>query len=86
MIIGPIKYDITGEWKKRKNRGLQEMFNKIYIVEMIVKRRLRWAGSSMCSQNSLLRTVLEQNLVGKRSLGRPKLRCEDIVKKGLYEN
>jgi len=29
--------------------------------------------------------VLEQNPVGKRSLGRPKLRWEDIVKRDVVE-
>jgi hypothetical protein len=51
-IFGPIKYDITGEWKRRKNIELQYIFNKNNIAETIKKRRLRWAGHAMQSQNS----------------------------------
>lgn len=41
-IFGPIKDDITGERRRRKNRKLQEMFNENNIAETIKKRRLRW--------------------------------------------
>jgi len=41
----------------------------------IKKGKLRWAGHATRSQNFLLRTVLEQNPVGKIS----KLRWEDTV-------
>lgn len=37
---------------------------------MIKKGTLRWAGHAIRRQNSLLRTVLEKNPVGKRPLGR----------------
>jgi len=43
-IFGPIKDDITGEWRIKKNRELQGMFNENNIVETIKKRKLRWAG------------------------------------------
>lgn len=39
----------------------------------------------MRSQNSLLRMVLEQNSVGKRPLGRPKLRWEDLIKRDIED-
>lgn len=58
-------------------RILYQIFNENNIAETIKKRRLRWAGHVMRSQNSLLRMVLEQNPVGKRPLRRPKLRWED---------
>jgi hypothetical protein len=84
-IFGSIKYDNTGKWKRRKNRELQEIFNENNITKTIKKIRLRWAGHAMRSQNSLLRIVLEQNQVGKRSLGRPKLRWEDLVKRSVED-
>jgi len=52
------------QWRTRKNKESQEMFNEKNIVETIKKRRLRWAGHAMRSQNSLLRMVLKQNPVG----------------------
>jgi hypothetical protein len=84
-IFGPIKYDITGEWRERKNMELQYIFIENNVAETIKKRRLRWAGHAMRSQNSLLKIVLEQNPVGKRPLGRPKLRWEDIVKRDIED-
>ncbi|XP_016662475.1 uncharacterized protein LOC107884580 [Acyrthosiphon pisum] len=84
-LRGSIKDDITGEWRRRKNRELQEMFNENNIADTIKKRRLRWAGHAMRSRNSLLKMVLEQNPVGKRPLGRPKLRWEDVVKKDVED-
>jgi hypothetical protein len=84
-IFGPIKDNITGEWRRRKNIELQEIFNEKNIVETIKKKRLRWAGHAMRSQNSLLRMVLEQNPVGKRPLERPKLRWEDLVKRDIED-
>jgi hypothetical protein len=40
-IFGYIKDDITGEWRRRRNRELQEIFNENNIAETIKKRRLR---------------------------------------------
>lgn len=39
----------------------------------------------MKNQNSLLRTVLEENPVRKKPLGRPKLKWEDRVKKDVEQ-
>lgn len=60
--------------EKGKTGSYKEYLMKIIQLrlETIKKGRLRWAGHA--SQNSLLRMVLEQNPVGKRPLGRPKLR------------
>lgn len=60
------------------------MFNENYLVEAIEKMRMRRAGRAIKSQN-LYRTVLEWNPVGKRLLGRPKLRWENIVKRDVEE-
>ncbi|KAE9539532.1 hypothetical protein AGLY_004784 [Aphis glycines] len=84
-IFGPIKDNIIGEWRRRKNIELQEIFNENNIAETIKKKRLQWAGHAIRSQNSLLRMVLEQNPVGKRPLGRPKLRWEDLVKRDIED-
>lgn len=41
--------------------------------------RLEWAGHAWRSQNPLLHMVLAENLEGRRPLGRPRLRWEDVV-------
>ncbi|KAF0713618.1 Uncharacterized protein FWK35_00031676, partial [Aphis craccivora] len=61
------------------------MVNENNIVETIKKGKLRWVRHAMKSQNSLLRTMLEQSAIGKRPLGRPKLRWKHIVKRDVRE-
>jgi len=40
-------------------------------------------GHAWCKQGSLVRQVIEEESIGKRPLGRPRLRWEDCVKKDL---
>lgn len=42
-------------------------------------RRLKRGGSERKNQGSFIRTVMENNVVGKRSLGRPCLRICDLI-------
>jgi hypothetical protein len=43
-IFSPIKYSITKVWRIRKNKGLEELFQKSNILDIIQIRRLKWAG------------------------------------------
>jgi hypothetical protein len=43
----------------------------------------QWASHAWRSQNELIKAVLEQNPRGKRSLERPKIRCEHLIKKDV---
>lgn len=61
------------------------MYKEKHLVDTIKTGRLRWTGHAMRSQNSLVRAVLDQNPIGKRPLGRPKMRWEDIVKMDVEE-
>jgi len=51
---------------------------------VIKRRKLQWAGHAWRSQNELIKAVLEQNPSGKRTLGRPKTRWQDLVKEDVY--
>ena len=82
-IYGPVKDNISGEWRRRKNTELEILFQNTTITEVIKRRRLQWAGHAWRSQNELIRAVLEQNPRRKRPLGRPKTRWEDSVKKDV---
>ncbi|KAL4123306.1 hypothetical protein QTP88_015504 [Uroleucon formosanum] len=82
-IYGPVKDEITVEWRRRKNIELEILYGNADIVEVIRSRRLRWAGHAWRSQNPLLHAVMEQNPIGKRPLGRPRMRWEDVVKKDV---
>jgi hypothetical protein len=71
---------LSGEWRIRKNDELETLFRKPSILETIKNKRLAWAGHAWRSQNPLIRIVLEENPTGKRPLGRPRLRWEDVVR------
>jgi hypothetical protein len=78
-IFEPCKDDQTGEWRKRHNQELQNLFQRPYITKEISVRRMRWAGHAWRNQGSIIRSVIENNLAGKRPLDRPRLRWEDCV-------
>ncbi|CAI6370121.1 unnamed protein product [Macrosiphum euphorbiae] len=82
-IFGPVKDDETEGWRIRKNKELEELFQKPNILNIIQSRRLQWAGHAWRSLNPLLHVVLKENPKGKRSLGRPRLRWEDLIKKDV---
>jgi hypothetical protein len=74
---------LSGEWRIRKNDELETLFRKPSILETIKNKRLAWAGHVWRSQNPLIRIVLEENPTGKRPLGRPRLRWEDVVRNNV---
>ncbi|KAL4096954.1 hypothetical protein QTP88_021820 [Uroleucon formosanum] len=82
-IFGPCKDDQTGEWRKRHDQELQNLFQRPDITKEISVRRLRWAGHAWRKQGSIIRTVIENNPAGKRPSGRPRLRWEDCVIKDV---
>jgi hypothetical protein len=82
-IYGPVKDEITGEWRRRKNLELKTLYSSSDILEVIRSRRLQWTGHAWRSQNPLLHAVIEQNLVDKRLLGRPRMGWEDNIKKDV---
>jgi hypothetical protein len=45
-IYGPCINEPTGEWRIRKNKELQNLYQRPSIKEDITKRRLKWAGHS----------------------------------------
>jgi hypothetical protein len=64
---------------------LDSLYQKSNIVETIRTKRLKWTGHAWKNQNPLFRTVLEKNLTGKRSIGRSRMRWEDVVKNDVEE-
>jgi len=83
-IYGPVFDSQTNEWRKlHNNEELQRLFQKPNIVREIAKRRLSWAGHAWRKQGTLVKRVIEEDPMGKRPLGRPKLRWEDSVKREI---
>jgi len=82
-IYGPCIDEPTGEWRIRKNKELQDLYQRPNIKEDITKRRLKWAGHSWRKTGSLIKIVQENAPKGKRPLGRPRLRWEDRIKEDI---
>ena len=79
-IYGPICE--RGQWRKRCNRELQELYSEPNIVNVIKSSWLRWAGHFVrMDENELPRKTLWTNPGGQRGRGRPKSRWIDGVEK-----
>jgi hypothetical protein len=42
-VHGPKKDEVTGEWRKRYNKKLNDLYSSPNIVRVIKSRRMRWA-------------------------------------------
>lgn len=57
--------------------------NEWRLPKEIKKRKPVWAGYAWRMQESLIRNVIEENSVGRRSLGKPRLRWEYCAEKDV---
>ena len=56
------------------------------IVRVIISRRMRWAGHvALMGERKCAYCVLIEKSMGKRPLGRPRLRWEDNIKMDVQE-
>jgi len=72
-------------WEKRSNEHVQQVYGKGSIVQFVKGVRLEWAGHVSRADNSIVRTVLVNNMNRIRPRGRPKQRWLDVVKRDLQE-
>jgi hypothetical protein len=61
-VFGPKKDEVTGEWRKRYNEELNDLYSSPNIVRVVKSRRMRWAGHVACMGED---TVVHSVLVGK---------------------
>ena len=81
-IYGPIIEN--GEYRRRWNHELYELYPDIDVVRRVKIDRLRWLGHvSRMDQNEPARKVFEDVLEGRRKVGRPRLRWKDQVDESL---
>jgi hypothetical protein len=43
-LFGPKRDEVTGEWRKIHNEGLNNLYSSPTIARVIKSRRMRWAG------------------------------------------
>ena len=76
----------NGEYRRRMNHELYQLYASIDIVKRIKMARLHWLGHvSRMEKNEPARKIFEDVLEGKRKIGRPRLRWKDQVDESLQK-
>jgi hypothetical protein len=79
-VFGPKRVEVKGEWRKRHNEDLNDLYSLPNIVQVVKSRRMRWAGHvARMGEDSGVHRVLVGKRKGKRLLGRPRRRWEDNI-------
>ncbi|KAJ4428817.1 hypothetical protein ANN_25810 [Periplaneta americana] len=78
-IFGAKRDEVTGEWRKLHNTELHALYSSPDIIRNIKSRRLRWtAHVARMGESINAYRVLVGRPEGKRPLGKPRRRWEDI--------
>ena len=78
--------EVTGQWRKPHDKELNDLYSSPNFVRAIKSRRMIRAGHvARMGEGSDLYRYLVGKLEGKNSLGRPRRRWEDNVKRDLQE-
>jgi hypothetical protein len=86
-VFGSKRDELTGEWRKLHNEGLNDLYSLPNIVRVVKSRRMRWAGHvARLGEERGLHRVLVGKPEGKRPLGRPRYRWEDNIRMDLAED
>ena len=84
--FGPKRDEATGEWMKLHNEELNDLYSSPNIVRVIKSGKIGLAGHvARMGERRGLYSVLMRKPEGKRPLGRPRRRWEDIIKMDLQE-
>jgi hypothetical protein len=85
-VFGPKRDEVTGEWGKLRNAELNDLYSLPNIVRVVKSKRMRWAGHvARLGEGRVVHRVLVGKPEGRRSIGRPKRRWEDNIKRDLEE-
>jgi hypothetical protein len=85
-IFGPKRDEVIGGWRKLHNEELHNLYCSPSIIRMMKSRRMRWAWHVACSGEKMnAYSILVGKPEGKRPLGRPRRRWDDIIRMDLRE-
>jgi hypothetical protein len=85
-VFGPKRDEVTGEWRKLHNEGLNDLYSLPNIMRVVKSRRMRWAGHvARMGEYRGVHRVLVGKPEGKRQLRRPRRRWKDNIKMDLQE-
>ena len=80
-VFGPRRDEVTGNGENYIMRSLGDLYSLPNIVRVVKSRRLRWSGHMACmGEGRGVHRVLVGKPEGKRSLGRPRRRWEEILR------
>jgi len=85
-IFGLTRDEVTGEWRKLHDEGLNNLYCSPSIFWVIKSRKMRWTGhvARMGERRGVYR-VLVGKPEGKKPHGIPRHRWEDNIKMDLQE-
>jgi hypothetical protein len=81
-IFGPMKDEVTGEWRKLHNEELRDLYSSPSIARMVKSRRMGWAGH-VARMGEKSNTYML--MVRKIPLGRPRRKWMDNIRVDLGE-
>jgi hypothetical protein len=83
-IFGLRRDEVTGEWRKLHNEGINDLYCLPNIIQVIQARRMRWARLVACMGNRRgAYRILVVKPEGKKPLVRPRRRWENNIKMDL---
>jgi hypothetical protein len=83
-IVGPKRDEATGEWRRRHNVELNDLYSSPNIIRVIKSRRMKWAGHvARMGEKRGAYGILVGRPEGRRPLGRPRRRWEGNIRMDL---
>lgn len=84
-IYGGVKID--GQWRRRNNKELEELYNEPKITTAIKAQRIRYLGHiERMGKARMPKMVLLRKPIQKRRIGRPRRRWKDSVYEDLKQS